>query len=241
MTADLAPRRPVAAAAVALLLGALVYLAGETIAAHAWQAPGYSYSGNYISDLGNPQCGPYDGRVVCSPRHALMNWAFVGQGALLGFATLRIARVLRGRPSAVLRGVGVLTVAGFVLTGAVHSSPEATANGTLWLHYLGATLAILGSNATAVLISRQGPRLGLPTVAGAGGVALGAAGIVAALIWPATLGTLPVGLLERVAVYAFTLWQICFGIALLLARAGRPGPTTDRAHSPRRTALRKGR
>jgi hypothetical membrane protein len=203
------------AAAVALVLGALVFIVGEAVAAHAWSAPGYSYLDNFISDLGNPQCGPYDGRVVCSPLHGVMNGAFVCQGLLLGCAVGLAGRALSGRSRSVVVWIGVLTAAGFVLTGVVHSSPEATGNGTLWLHYLGATLAILGGNVTAILVSRQWRRLRLPALAGSGGITLGTVGILAALTWLATFAVAPPGILERIAAYAFVLWQVLFGGFLL--------------------------
>jgi hypothetical protein len=97
----------------------------------------------------------------------------------------------------------------------VHSSSEATENGTLWLHYLGATLAILGGNVTAILISRQWRRLRVPARVGSAGIVLGTLGIVAALTWLATFGMAPPGILERIAAYAFLLWQIGFGGFLL--------------------------
>ncbi|MEV7627162.1 DUF998 domain-containing protein [Actinoplanes sp. NPDC089786] len=204
-----------AAAGSALVLGALVFIVGEAVAAQAWPAPGYSYGNNFISDLGDPQCGPYDGRVVCSPMHWLMNGAFVVQGLLLGCAVWLAGRALSGRSRAAVRWVGGVTAAGFVLTGVVHSSPEATENGTLWLHYLGATQAILGGNATAILVGRQWRRLRVPAVVGSGSVILGTLGIVAALTWLATFGVAPPGVLERIAAYAFVLWQVIFGGLLL--------------------------
>src|SRR4051812_37877503 len=139
-----------AAAAIALVLGALVFLIGETVAAGAWITPSYSYSANFVSDLGNPHCGPYGGRVVCSPSHTLMNTAFVVQGLLVGAASWLLGRVLRDRSRLLVRCFGVAIAAGFALVGIVHSSPATTADGTLWLHYLGATLAILGTNTLAV-------------------------------------------------------------------------------------------
>lgn len=189
-----------AAAATALVLAALVFVISETVAAGAWPAPGYSYSGNYISDLGNPQCGPYDGRLVCSPLHTLMNWALVGQGVLLGSTAWLVGRVLEGRSRAVLLSVGALTAVGFVLTGVVHSSPESAAQGALWLHYLGATLAILGANTMAILVSRQWRRLRVPAAVGFIGVVLSTVGIAAALTWLATFGMVPSGIPERAAV-----------------------------------------
>jgi hypothetical membrane protein len=49
------------------------------------------------------------------------------------------------------------------------------------------------------------------------GIVLGALGIVAALTWMATFGVTPPGVLERVAAYAFMLWQVVFGAFLLHA------------------------
>lgn len=207
--------KALAGAGVALALGALAYVISETATAAAWSTPAYSYGGNYISDLGNPRCGPYDGRVVCSPAHEVMNWGFVVQGLLLAYAVLLIGRVLRGRPRVVLLGVGAVTAVGYVLTGAVHSSPDATANGTLWIHYAGATLAILGGNAIAILVGRRHRSLGIPAAVGTAGVVLGAVGIAAALIWLATFGLVPPGIPERIAVYAFVLWQVLAGGFLL--------------------------
>jgi len=104
---------------------------------------------------------------------------------------------------------------GFALTGAVHSSPEAAARGTPWLHYLGATLAILGANTIAVLVSRQWRALRIPAAVGLVGVVLGTVGFVAALTWLATFGMVPPGIPERTAVYAFVLWQLVIGGFLL--------------------------
>jgi hypothetical membrane protein len=215
-----------AAAAIALVLGALVFIISETVVAAAWTMPSYSYSGNYLSDLGNPQCDPYDGRVVCSPLHTLMNSAFLIQGVLVGCAAWLLGRVLTGRPRALVRGVGVVTTAGFMMLGLVPSSPHTMAQGTLWLHYLGATLAIAGTNTLAILVSRQWRRLRIPAAMGTLGVALGAAG----LLVTALLGLVPPGIPERAAVYTFLIWQLAVGgfalhvtqpLRLLLERSRR--------------------
>ncbi|MEU4250267.1 DUF998 domain-containing protein [Amycolatopsis sp. NPDC026612] len=204
-----------AAAAIALVLGALVFLIGETVAAAAWTTPGYSYGANFVSDLGNPHCGPYGDRVVCSPSHTLMNTAFVVQGLLVGAASWLLGRVLPHRSRVLVRGLGVAIAAGFALVGIVHSSPATSADGTLWLHYLGATVAILGTNTSAVLLGRQWPRLGIPAAVGRAGVVLGGVGLVAAVIWLATFTLLPPGIFERTAIYPFVLWQLLLGGFLL--------------------------
>src|SRR4051794_16977934 len=186
---------------IAFALSALAFAISETVSAAAWTTPAYSYSANFISDLGNPECGPYDGRVVCSPAYAVMNWGFVIQGLLVAVAVVLVGRVFQGRSRAAFLGLGAATVVGYVLTGAVQSSPASTAGGILWVHYAGATLAILGGNTIAILVGRQHLRLGVPRAVGRAGVVLGAAGIASALIWPATFGLVPPGIPERAAVY----------------------------------------
>ncbi|MGI4858954.1 MAG: hypothetical protein ACRYHA_18945, partial [Janthinobacterium lividum] len=69
------------AGALAFLLAGVQYLLAETVSAAAWVAPRYDYARNYISDLGVADCGEvFHGRLICSPRHALMNGAFVVEG-----------------------------------------------------------------------------------------------------------------------------------------------------------------
>ena len=69
--------------------GALLVLAGiqyavlEYVAAAAWHNPPYSYAVNFISDLGNPVPGDtFQGRVIDSPLHLVMDTAFIAQGVL---------------------------------------------------------------------------------------------------------------------------------------------------------------
>ena len=91
-----------------------------------------------------------------------MNSAFVVQGLLVGAAVPLVGRALAADRAASCWPSARSPCVGFVLTGAVHSSPRHRADGTLWLHYLGATPAILGSNTIAVLVGRQWRALGIP-------------------------------------------------------------------------------
>ena len=89
-------RLAVAVGGIAWIAATLQYFAAQGVAATAWHPP-YSWSGNYISDLGNTACGPFAvphgaSMYVCSPRHALMNGSFVVLGALFVTGTL----LLRG-------------------------------------------------------------------------------------------------------------------------------------------------
>ncbi len=56
------------------IIGPLWCLATEAITASAF--PGYSYARNDISDLGVPERGVLQGRVLDSPLHAVMNAGF---------------------------------------------------------------------------------------------------------------------------------------------------------------------
>jgi hypothetical protein len=65
------PPRPLTAAA--FLLGPVIYLAAEAIAAAAWKTPTYSYADNWISDLGSATAGVFQGRELNSPLHAAIS------------------------------------------------------------------------------------------------------------------------------------------------------------------------
>ena len=67
--------------AVLLALATVQFFAAHVIAQRAWPTP-YSWTTNYISDLGAVTCAP-GSSGVCSPLHAVMNTAFLLQGALL--------------------------------------------------------------------------------------------------------------------------------------------------------------
>lgn len=196
---------------MSLVLSGLAFVVAETLAAAAWTTPPYSYAHDVISDLGNPQCGPVGERVVCSPLSGLFNGTgLIAHGLLLGLAVVLLAAA--GRTGRAVSAVGLATALGDVVVGLVPSSPATAENGTLWLHYAGATLAILGGNVLAVLIGRTDPTL--PTGTRRASVALGVLGIAGAGVWLATSGHVPPGVPERVAVYAHVLWELLLGATL---------------------------
>ena len=61
------------------------------VVAWVWHPP-YSVIRNSISDLGNTSCGRYGASPVCSPRHALMNAAFIFLGLVLVAGSVRISQ-----------------------------------------------------------------------------------------------------------------------------------------------------
>jgi hypothetical protein len=86
------------------------YFVIQFVVAGASTTP-YGLLRNTISDLGNTSCGAYDGRYVCSPRHALMNGAFIALGLLMAAGAPLIHQEFRQRRLAVL-GFGGMLVAG---------------------------------------------------------------------------------------------------------------------------------
>ncbi|NNG36379.1 DUF998 domain-containing protein [Nakamurella aerolata] len=210
-------------------LAPLWYLLCETVAAAAF--PGYNYATFYISDLGVPEAGPFQDRMLASRLPTVMNAGFVGTGVLflLGLALL-LPQLRRGRTAALFTVLGIVHVVGIVFVGLVPGSPSNAASGLIAIHAIGAVAAIAGGNLTAMLSSRVLPDTGLPRW---WGVVLGAAGLLSGLLLSAHLGFAD-GVWERGAVYPFMLWQCSTGIALL-RRTTRRAPRRTTRRAPRRT------
>lgn len=83
-----------AAAAAALALGPLLFLAAEGAAATAWDGPTYSYVRNWISDLGVSVAGVFEGRAISSPLHDVLNAGLVAHGVLLLVGVALLVTVL---------------------------------------------------------------------------------------------------------------------------------------------------
>ncbi len=219
-TAPTPARATIAVAAVLSVLAGLQYIVIETIAASAWTTPTYSYVTNFVSDLGVPACGPFEGREICSPLHTAMNTGFVLQGVLFLGAAVLLRGLLPRRAQRAFLVLSALHASGLVLVGAFHTSTAATADGTITYHYAGATLAILAGNVVAIVAGRQWRALGAPRWFGRASALLGASGLAAVIVLVATFGVLPPGVPERIAVYAYTGWQVLVG-TVLLARVRR--------------------
>lgn len=208
-----------AAGAAALLLSAQYFVA-EAVAAAAWTRP-YSYSRNYISDLGVTHCvaaGP------CSPLGVVMNAGFVLSGILAVLAAVLLLPLLPRQGSrrslillfTLVHGIGSIGV------GLVSSAPGTPA-GTPHLHVLAAYAAIVGGNLAVILAG-----LWLPGALAAlwfriASVAIGFVGLGSGAALVNTHG-LPAGLLERGAVDTITIWQIAAGACLMISllRPTRP-------------------
>jgi hypothetical membrane protein len=185
-------------------IGTIAYFAIQPVVASAWPTP-YSILRNPISDLGNTGCGTFDGRQVCSPRYALMNYAFIAVGLLMAAGAPLIHQEFRQRRLGALgfAGMGVAGV-GTVLVGVFPENVNHT------FHVIGAAGPFFVGNVALIILSctlTASTRLLISTrlAGGSGliGVMLFALGV--------DLG-LGQGGMERVAAYPQTIWLILFGL-----------------------------
>jgi hypothetical membrane protein len=191
------------------VVAAVGYLLLEAVAAAGF-VPAYSYTRNYISDLGVS---------AVSPRSYLMHAAFYLQGILFFLGALMIVGVPDSPRARVFLGLITANSIGNIVIGTVHSGN---------VHRAGAALAILGGN-TAILA-------GSAVVATVGGwrwyrrisdllAALGLLCVLMLIINSATSKTnlLADGAGERGSVYSIILWQLLTAAYLLSSRR-RPAP-----------------
>lgn len=237
-------RRWVLGAVLAAVNG-IIYLVAEGISAAAWSDPSYSYSYNYISDLGVPEVGEFEGRVIDSPLYWVMNTGFILHGVLFLAVVLLLKDILatRGARRALVTLAAVHAV-GIILVGVFHGSPQATEDGTVVLHGAGALLAIAGGNIAAVVTgaallrgrtqpltdaaaaadasgSRRHPRLGWAFIG------LGVLGIASFLFLMVIAGSDWDGIPERLAVYTVMIAEFLTAGAVLAAHR-----QTSERHQP---------
>ncbi|MCP3420552.1 DUF998 domain-containing protein [Nocardioides pinisoli] len=196
----------------AVRLGALVlalrptYIAAEVVTAAATTG-GYSFVADSVSRLGEVGCSA----AYCSPRHEVMNGAFIGYGLALAGGALLMARPLGPWVTALLVVSGLSSYA----TGLAPLDQDAT------LHALAATpLFVAQPLALLVLghrVRRDRPRLS--RVLTATGVLTAGAALGFVLAGDGAAG----GALERLA-----LWPVLFGLAAFSwshrPDMGRPRP-----------------
>ncbi|MGI4860136.1 MAG: DUF998 domain-containing protein, partial [Janthinobacterium lividum] len=197
----------------------------------AWVAPRYDYARNYISDLGVADCGQvFHGRLICSPRHALMNGAFVVEGALFLLACLCFARAVPRSWRAVVVALGLAHGVGMWLVGTFNGSQAALLDGTLRYHAGGAAAAIAAGNIAAIAAGWIAHRMGMRARTAIVSAMLGGWGLLSAGVLLAATGVVPAGVAERGAVYTIMTWEILLGIVILrpIVGGGRQGSTDGR-------------
>jgi hypothetical membrane protein len=207
MTEPIRRRLYAVSAAVAWTSAGLAYLTLEAVAAAAFR-PYYSYARNLISDLGIPSDD--------SPLAWLMNTAFGVQGTLFLVGAILTVRAVGPRKAGLLVTLAAANAVGNLLIATFHSGPAARAEGTAWVHAIGAVLAIVGGNAAILAGSR--------IVSGwyrRVSVALGAFGLLNFALFVIELkasSALPLGVWERCSVYSITAWQLLTAAWLLSRR-----------------------
>ncbi|SMC96604.1 DUF998 domain-containing protein [Lentzea albidocapillata] len=216
-------REPLITAAVLWALGSTWYLISEAVAASAF--PNYSYTHNYISDLGAVRENPLDGRRIDSPLAEVMNLGFLHQGLFFLLGAMFLARALpAGRGRSAFLALAVVHAVGNGLVGTFHSGHAD--DGAAVLHPIGAVMAILGGNLAtiaAALLLRGHARARFARIAG---FALGGIGLTSllALGLATASGTSMLfddGTWERGSVYAITTWQLVAATVVLTARCAR--------------------
>lgn len=192
-------------------MSSIQYFIVQLIVISAWSVP-HSWANNFISDLGNTQCGLYAGLPVCSPLHPLMNLSFMvfgltmASGAWLFWRQYERTKLLTAAFALMgLSGIGTILVGLF---------PENTVSS---LHMLGAVLGLGVGNLSVLLLgiglARIHPAMRLFTIMSAV-VSLTAFALFATGEY-LSLGR---GGMERLVSYPFTVWMVVFGIYGLLAK-----------------------
>lgn len=187
-------------------IASIQYYLVQLVVMLAWMAH-FSLASNTISDLGNTNCGLYNGRYICSPLHALMNASFVVLGATMMIGAVLVYQEFRETEGSLV-GFSFMGLAGAgtILVGLF---PE---NSVSSLHFIGALLPFLVGNIGLIVL---GAVLDLPKTLKlytllSGVISLLALGFYLTHYY---LGLGPGGM-ERLVAYPQTMWLIVFGIYL---------------------------
>lgn len=196
-----------------LFVAALQYFIAQAVVAAAWTTQ-FSLKNNYISNLGNTECGQYAGLYVCSPLYPLMNLSFIVFGITISLGTLLIYRQFArtklanvGFSMLFLSGIGSMIVGLF---------PENTVGS---LHVLGAFFGLVVGNMGIGLLGAA--LKNVHTSVRIYSVLTAAVTLVAFVLFYSGI-YLGIGLggMERVVSYGYTLWMVVFGLYLIV-RANR--------------------
>jgi hypothetical membrane protein len=204
-----------ASAGIAWIAAAVVYVGTEAIAASAF--PGYSYSANYISDLGVPEVAEFQGRAIDSPLAAVMNTGFVLQGVLYLLGAVVATRALRAGPRRAFLVLAAVHAVGITVVGLIHGSASSAASGIGWMHVVGAGMAIIAGNVASIVAGLGSGRIGAARAFRVASVALGVVGLVALGALQALGGSDLDGVWERGSVYTVTAWELLAGVTVLVA------------------------
>lgn len=144
-------RRAVHHGAAIWLVAVVQFVLAMIIVQLAWSGPpGYSLTGNHISDLGNTACGPWPSSTsprVCSPWHDVFDGSAIVLGALVMLGAVLVRSAFPRRGSSTL-GLALVALAGIGAIG-VGASPE---NVHLGIHLLSSVIAFVGGSLALVVL-----------------------------------------------------------------------------------------
>ncbi|HTP56334.1 MAG TPA: DUF998 domain-containing protein [Thermoplasmata archaeon] len=131
------------------IVGAVQFVVAMAVVEWRWTTA-YSLRTNYISDLGNTQCGDWPhaaSSYVCSPWHSVFNGSIIVLGLLVILGALLLRSAFPSRSS---RSVGLLLLilAGLGSIG-VGLSPE---NVNIQIHTVSALLSFAGGNLALIVL-----------------------------------------------------------------------------------------
>ena len=204
----LSVRERIGAAGWVLIAG---YFVAEAVVLAAMPTA-YDAATSSISSLGEIHCAG----GICSPLHDLMNWSFVVTGILVAVGSVGLNTLLppSGRNRLVL-ALLIVTAISCTATGFVPIDTNES------LHQLVAIPTFIARNAALALlilpIYRRWPTIGVLT---ATACVTGTLGMLAILTTD-----LPFGVVERIAVYPFSLWAVVVGVAAFV-RSSSARPVT---------------
>lgn len=198
-----------------LALSALQFFIFEFLVAGSWRG-NYSYTRNFISDLGVPYCGAH-GDIPCSASSELITLSFLilGGAFLVGALWMRSATIpLVASVFTAIPGIGAFIV------GLVHSNAN-------WpLHSLGASLFLIFGSCAALTVGLSGGAM-RRNIGSFLTAPLGLLGLVGYFCyvnsWQLGLGP---GGIERLSAYSVIVGFVC---AVAMVNASR--------HSPRQRVL----
>lgn len=219
MTTDTTSRISQRRVAGALLIaGPAVFLLFEFIAAAAWTDPPYSYTRNFLSNLGVQGPSTLFEQYMASPLYWLMNTGFFVFGVLI-LAGAALLPGLSGWRRWVVLAPALLLAVGGVLLSLFPGSGESQLDGSGDFHAIGAFGGFLGGNVLAILLGRMHARVGLSRAMGTALVVVGILGLLSTGLYLGllvnggeTIGI--IGLIERDATHPFLIATLCAGVAV---------------------------
>lgn len=195
-------------AVAAVWIGAVQFFIAQIAVQWSWTTE-YNVSANFISDLGNTVCGPYNGHYVCSPWHDLMNFSFSLQGVIILVGALLARPLTRSwHTGPVVFPLFVLTALGMIGVGIFPENVYSDA------HVIAAGIQFVTGNTALIIIGLSG-KYNVTRVWYTLSTVLGVVGLMFTALFASGYGLgLGVGGMERVAAYTFPVWLIGAGCIL---------------------------